>query len=194
MSTPQGAVGSRFGVGESVDAAHAGLTDVLLLAPMSLAMCLCLAAWQCMRGSRWPALGVHSRPLSRWGLHSAGTRSGRQGLLLDGGAAELSEIAAAGCGGPAAAGFFLLPGTPWAQVRLEIPHGVGGPSPGPSSVWWPQRHLRRYDVTPDNTCIICAGRPILNPLWPCGHAAVCEGCTSRLSLCPVCRVPLEACL
>lgn len=39
----------------------------------------------------------------------------------------------------------------------------------------------------DNACIVCMDAPIETVFLECGHLACCQGCSTKLKLCPICR-------
>ena len=42
-----------------------------------------------------------------------------------------------------------------------------------------------------NECTICYDAPRQGVFVPCGHWALCQGCASRVMLCPICQAPIK---
>jgi len=43
----------------------------------------------------------------------------------------------------------------------------------------------------ENECVICFENNINTVIVPCGHTAVCDGCSGKFTECPVCREPVQ---
>ena len=42
-----------------------------------------------------------------------------------------------------------------------------------------------------NTCVICSDNEIECVFIPCGHAMTCEGCSTKIDVCSICRKGID---
>ena len=46
-------------------------------------------------------------------------------------------------------------------------------------------------VEEDTSCVVCLEGVRTHAFLPCGHRAICGGCSAKLTTCPMCREPFE---